>query len=156
MKARFTSMPVLHVAVWALVAVHVSHASAQGQRRSTEQVPSGTSVSTARVELRSTLDKYCVSCHNDRLKTADLTLQSADVDLVGVHPDMWEKVARKLRTHEMPPPGRLRPDPATYSALAAQLEAALDNASAASPNPGRVAVHRLNRVDVVVRHVNAL
>ena len=108
MKARFASMPVLHVAVWALVAFPVSHASAQ------------TSVSTPRVELRATLDKYCVSCHNDRLKTADLTLQSADVDLVGVHPDMWEKVARKLRTHEMPPPGRLRPDPATYSALAAQ------------------------------------
>ena len=70
------------------------------------------------MELRATLDKYCVACHNDRLKTADLTLQGADVDLVGVHPDVWEKVARKLRTHEMPPPGRPRPDATTYSALA--------------------------------------
>ena len=147
MTARFSSMPVLQVALWALVAVHVSHASAQAQRRSTEQVPSVTSISTARVELRSTLDKYCVSCHNDRLKTADLTLQSADVDLVGTHPDVWEKVARKLRTHEMPPPGRPRPDAATYGALAAQVEAALDKASAANPNPGRVAVHRLNRAE---------
>ena len=108
---------------------------------------SGTSVSTTRVELRATLDKYCVSCHNDRLKTANLTLQSGDVDLVGAHSDVWEKVARKLRTHEMPPPGRPRPDAATYSALASQLETALDKASAASPNPGRVAVHRLNRVE---------
>ena len=89
----------------------------------------------------------CVACHNDRLKTANLTLQSGDVDLVGVHPDVWEKVARKLRTHEMPPPGRPRPDASTYSALAAQLETALDKASAANPNPGRVAVHRLNRAE---------
>src|SRR6187399_3077572 len=101
MKARFTSMPVLYVALWALVAVQVSHVSAQGQRPSTEQAPSGTSASTARVELRPTLDKYCVSCHNDRLKTGNLTLQSGDVDLVAVHPDVWEKVARKLRTQEM-------------------------------------------------------
>jgi Protein of unknown function (DUF1592)/Protein of unknown function (DUF1588)/Protein of unknown function (DUF1585)/Protein of unknown function (DUF1587)/Protein of unknown function (DUF1595) len=147
MKARFTSMPVLYVALWALVAVQVSHVSAQGQRPSTEQAPSGTSASTARVELRPTLDKYCVSCHNDRLKTGNLTLQSGDVDLVAVHPDVWEKVARKLRTHEMPPPGRPRPDASTYSALATQLETALDKASVANPNPGRVAVHRLNRAE---------
>ena len=147
MKARFTSMPVLQVALWALIAVQLSHASAQGQGRSPEQVPSGTSVSTARVELRATLDKYCVACHNDRLKTANLTLQSGNVDLVGVHPDVWEKVARKLRTHEMPPPGRPRPDASTYSLLATQLETALDKASAANPNPGRVAVHRLNRAE---------
>ena len=147
MKARFTSMPVLYVALWALVAVQVSHVSAQGQRPSTEQAPSGTSASTARVELRPTLDRYCVSCHNDRLKTGNLTLQSGDVDLVAVHPDVWEKVARKLRTHEMPPPGRPRPDASTYSALATQLETALDKASVANPNPGRVAVHRLNRAE---------
>ena len=145
MKARFLSITVLHVALWTLVAVHVSDVSAQGQRRST-QVPSDTSSAT-RAELRPTLDKYCVSCHNDRLKTADLTLQGADIDLVGAHPDVWEKVARKLRTHEMPPPGRPRPDASTYSALATQLETALDKASAASPNPGRVAVHRLNRTE---------
>ena len=120
MKAGFTSMAVLQGALWALVAVQVSHASAQGQRRSTEQVPSGTSVSTSRVELRATLDTSCVACHNDRLKTANLTLQSGDIDLVGVHPEAWEKVARKLRTREMPPPGRPRPDAATYGAVAAR------------------------------------
>ena len=146
MKARFASTPV-QVALWALVAVQVGHVSAQAQRRPAGQAPAGTSVSTPRVELRATLDKYCVSCHSDRLKTANLTLQSGDIDLVGVHPDVWEKVARKLRTHEMPPPGRPRPDRATYSALTAQLEAALDKASAANPNPGRVAVHRLNRAE---------
>src|SRR4029450_6753514 len=102
MKARFTSMPVLYVALWALVAVQVSHVSAQGQRPSTEQIPSGTTASTARVDLRPALDKYCVPCHNDRLKTGNLTLQGGDVDRVGVHPEMWEKGARERRTHERP------------------------------------------------------
>lgn len=146
MKARFRSTPLVYAALWALVVVHMSDVSAQGPRRTPEQVPSGRSVSTT-AELRSTLDKYCVSCHNDRLKTAGLTLQSADISLIGAHADMWEKVARKLRTHEMPPPGRPRPDAATSSALAVQLENALDKASAANPNPGRVAVHRLNRAE---------
>ena len=147
MKNRFTSTAVVQAALWALVAVQVSHASAQGQRRSAEQVPPAAAVSAARVELRAALDKYCVSCHNDRLKTAGLTLEHGNVDLVGVQPDVWEKVARKLRTHEMPPPGRPRPDASTYSALAAHLETALDKASAANPDPGRVAVHRLNRAE---------
>ncbi len=60
---------------------------------------------------------------------------------------MWEKIARKFRTHEMPPPGAPRPDGATYAAVTAHLENALDAAAAAIPNPGRVPVHRLNRTE---------
>ena len=66
---------------------------------------------------------------------------------VGDAAEAWEKVARKLRTREMPPPGRPRPDDGTYRAAAAALESALDSASAARPNPGRVPVHRLNRTE---------
>src|SRR5438093_9625979 len=63
------------------------------------------------------IDKYCVTCHNERLKTAGLTLDKADIDHAGASPELWEKVLRKLRTREMPPPGRPRPDSATYTAL---------------------------------------
>ena len=38
------------------------------------------------------LDKYCVTCHNARLKTAGLLLDSLDVDHVGDHAEEWEKV----------------------------------------------------------------
>src|SRR5690349_1535653 len=96
---------------------------------------------------RAVLDKYCVSCHNDKVKTAGLSLAGIDVGQAGEASAVWEKVARKFRTHEMPPPGRPRPDNETYSAMAAQIEMALDNAAAARPNPGRVAIHRLNRVE---------
>src|SRR5712692_8470725 len=99
------------------------------------------------LEPRAVLDKYCVSCHNERLKTAGLTLDKMDVGHVSDGAELWEKVARKLRTREMPPPGRPRPDQATYDAMASRLENALDAAAATNPNPGRVAVHRLNRTE---------
>jgi hypothetical protein len=82
-----------------------------------------------------------------KAKTAGLQLDSLDLEHVGDHAETWEKVARKLRTHEMPPPGLPRPDPAAYTEATAQLETALDAAASAKPNPGRVAVHRLNRAE---------
>lgn len=96
-------------------------------------------------QARAVIDQYCITCHNAKLKTAGLELDTLDVTHPGEHAQAWEKVARKLRTAEMPPAGLPRPDPATYRAVVAQLEGALDAAWAAKPNPGRVVVHRLNR-----------
>jgi mono/diheme cytochrome c family protein len=90
----------------------------------------------------------CVTCHNDRLKTGGLSLQSADLANAPAHADVWEKVLRKLRTGEMPPATvRVRPDARTAGALQAYLETALDAAAVAHPNPGRAPVHRLNRAE---------
>src|SRR5213596_365066 len=48
----------------------------------------------------------------------------------------------------MPPPGMPRPDEHTYDALVSSLEASLDNAAAAKPNPGRTdTFRRLNRTE---------
>jgi hypothetical protein len=108
--------------------------------------------------LRPVLDRYCITCHNQRLKTAGLVLEGIDLARVGREADTWEKVARKLRTHEMPPPGLPRPDHDTSDRAASALEAALDAAAAEHPNPGRVIVHRLNRTEYVnaVRDLLAL
>ena len=91
------------------------------------------------------INSYCVSCHNGRLKTAGLELDRLDLQQVAGHAEQWEKVVTKLRTGEMPPPGRPRPDAAAYREVAATLEKELDAAAAARPHPGRVPVHRLNR-----------
>jgi hypothetical protein len=91
------------------------------------------------------LNKYCVTCHNGRLKTAGLQIDSLDANHVADHAQQWEKIVTKLRTGEMPPPGRPRPDAAVYAAVATALEGELDAAAAATPHPGRVPVHRLNR-----------
>ena len=98
--------------------------------------------------VRPVLDRYCVSCHSQRLKTGGLALDQVDVEQVHEHADLWEKVVWKLRSASMPPVGLPRPDPATYSAVASSLEQALDREAAAAPNPGRTpAMHRLNRAE---------
>jgi mono/diheme cytochrome c family protein len=96
---------------------------------------------------RATVERYCIGCHNAKLKTAGLVLDVTDLERAGDHPELWEKVVRKLRTGEMPPAGMPRPDKATYAGAASELETVLDAAAASKPNPGRVPVHRLNRAE---------
>ena len=94
------------------------------------------------------LSRYCVTCHNERTRTAGLLLDQVDIEQVARDPAVWEKVVRKLRTGLMPPDGRPRPDAATYASLVSHLETALDRAAETAPNPGWPAqVHRLNRAE---------
>ena len=106
---------------------------------------------TQGADERALLDRYCVTCHNDRILTAGLSLQSLDLEHVGENAgevERWEKVVRKLRTRAMPPPGRRRPIEAEYEQAATRLETALDAAASTHANPGqRPAVHRLNRAE---------
>jgi hypothetical protein len=74
-------------------------------------------------------------------------LDKLDVDHAGSNAEAWEKVVRKLRVGAMPPQGMPRPDRATMDSLAASIEASLDRAAAAAPNPGRPVLHRLNRTE---------
>ncbi len=116
-------------------------------------------VPTARISARQTqaaavpatravLDQYCIACHNERLRTAELALDTVDATTPEADPELWERVIAKLRAGSMPPPRRPRPDAATYDAVAGRLEATLDRAWTADPNPGRgSAVHRLNRTE---------
>ena len=97
---------------------------------------------------RELVTAYCISCHNSKLKTGGLALDSIDTDHVANAAETWEKVIAKLRSRVMPPVGVRRPDNATYDKVAAWLETELDRAAAAHPNPGRSAsLHRLNRVE---------
>ncbi len=106
-----------------------------------------TSGATPTLSPRAVLDRYCVTCHNERLRTGGLALDTVDPERVGDDAEVWEKVVRKLRTGMMPPSPRRRPDAATYASTVAYLETALDIAAAADPDPGRPAVHRLNRAE---------
>ncbi len=96
---------------------------------------------------RALLDKYCVACHSDKLKTGGLTLQSADLTNIPAGAGTWEKVIHKLSLGAMPPQGMPRPDQASVNGLVSWLETTIDRASAANPNPGRATLHRLNRTE---------
>jgi len=98
-------------------------------------------------DYRGLLNRYCVTCHNSKLKTAGLMLDTLDVGRVTDNAEVWEKVIRKLRTSAMPPAGLPRPDKAAYDSFATYLEGALDSPAAAKPNPGRPGIHRLNRAE---------
>src|SRR5580693_5030552 len=112
----------------------------------TEKGRSTTDVRSAATE-RALLDQYCVTCHNDRMKTANLSLQQLDLATVGDHPELWEKVVRKLRAGVMPPPDVKRPPLAEYEGLRDWLEAEIDRKAATRMNPGSVVLHRLNRTE---------
>jgi hypothetical protein len=98
-------------------------------------------------QTKEALDQYCVTCHNARLKTGGLVLDTASLEHVAADPGTWEKVVRKLRLGVMPPLGARRPDAATYDRLISSLEGELDAASVAHPYPGRPVLHRLNRAE---------
>ncbi len=72
-----------------------------------------------RFPRRRLVNKYCVSCHNQKLKTANLMLDRADSENVANSAETWEKVIVKLRSRAMPPAGMPRPDNATYDSVAA-------------------------------------
>src|SRR3954467_1837085 len=105
-----------------LAALLVALVSASGFQGVRQEAPASTGTPAAAApSQRELLNKYCVSCHNEKLKTANLMLDKMDVDKVTEHPEIWEKVIRKLRTGAMPPSGSPRPDAAGYDSLAGYL-----------------------------------
>jgi hypothetical protein len=94
------------------------------------------------------LDRYCTGCHNDAELAGEQSFERVAVSDVAANPELWEHVVRKLRGRLMPPPGEPRPDTEEITAFVASLEGYLDAAAAQrGPEPGRVAVHRLNRTE---------
>src|SRR6202035_2855703 len=86
------------------------------------QTPAPKAPDSAVTPARELVSKYCVSCHNQKLKTANLVLDNADAVHVFNSAETWEKVIVKLRSRSMPPPGIPRPDNATYNTVANWLE----------------------------------
>src|SRR4051812_35629705 len=112
------------------------------------QQPSAPAGAAPATPARALVSQYCVTCHNEKVKSGNFLLDKADAEQVGNSPEAWEKVIVKLRSRAMPPPGIRRPDNATYDAVTAWLETELDRAASAHPNPGRPAdFHRLNRTE---------
>ncbi len=128
-------------AVLGIVAVLSCHATARAQQVAT--VP--TVLATSAASERALIDQYCVTCHNQRLKTGGLALDQLDLAQMHDHAEIWEKVVRKLRAGMMPPSGMRRPDPPVMESMVTFLEKELDRDAA--PNLTPPGMHRMNRTE---------
>jgi mono/diheme cytochrome c family protein len=141
--------------VAAVVLLFVSCSVGSAQSPDSTAAPNSASPNPHRVLV----NRYCVACHNERLKTAGLTLDKANLDAPASDATTWEKVLRKLQAGQMPPQGMPQPPAAERDELARYLETSLDASAIANPNPGRrAATHRLNRAEYIntVRDLLAL
>ena len=111
-----------------------------------QQQPAATAAASPH---QTVVSRYCVTCHNEKLKTGGLVLATVDVDTVSAaNAEVLEKVVRKLQARAMPPRGMPRPDEAVYQSFVSHLETSLDRFAAANPNPGRPdTLRRLNRTE---------
>jgi mono/diheme cytochrome c family protein len=116
------------------------------QNRAVGQTPAGTSDKAAPDQNRAMLNTYCVGCHNTRLKTGGLALDSLDLQSAADDAQIWEKALRKLRGHLMPPPGAPQPPQKEVDSFVAWMENSLDS-HAKGPKAGHVPVQRLNRTE---------
>ena len=105
------------------------------------------SVTAASAQTKTLVNQYCLGCHNDKLKSGGFSWSKIDLAHPELNVEESEKVIRKVRAGLMPPAGIPRPDAATMKAFAASMETAIDQAAALHPNPGRPALHRLNRTE---------
>src|SRR5262245_25315034 len=110
---------------WFVTGLTVMSVSSTYYGAASPQQSTGTSAAPVGTH-RAMLNQYCVGCHNQQMKTGGLALNAVDVDDVSKNPDVWEKVARKLRARAMPPAGRPRPEEGAYNAFVSYLETSLD------------------------------
>ncbi len=140
-------------AVWAALLVGVGAQNAAPKRTVAPKAPSATAKAlapaptpqTQATDQNAVVKRYCVGCHNDRMKTGGLTLEHFDVAQAPQNAETAEAMIRKLQAGLMPPPGGPRPTPEAHAALVKTLETTIDSAAAARPNPGVRVFQRLNR-----------
>ena len=143
----------------ALISVGVSAAGKAPQTTTRTATPasSATKVSSTPsnvvappVAYQEMLNKYCVTCHNQKAKIpagAPLVLDTADLKNPAADPEIWEKVIRKIGVGAMPPQTSPSPGNAELAKFRTSLVTALDAAAAKNVNPGRFVLHRLNRTE---------
>ena len=120
-----------------------------------EAASRGSATTAAELDQSGLLNRYCVSCHNEKTKTGGLALDVVARGSVRDHAPVWEDVLHKLRAGAMPPPGMPRPDQAATARLITTLASELDTAPR---DPGRPLLRRLNRAEYgnVIRDLLAL
>ena len=125
----------------------VAYAQAIEAGAAARAASAGQAASARALPAQGVVDRYCVTCHNARMKAGGLALDALKVADAAREAQTWEKVVRKVRTGMMPPSGAPRPDRPALDGLAASVEDAIDRAASAAPDPGAPSLHRMNRTE---------
>ena len=91
------------------------------------------------------LKQYCSKCHNAEDWAGGVAFDTMTPEEIPDQAEIWEHAMRKLRGRLMPPPGQKQPPAEMIHSFVGWMENTLDTAAATRPDPGRVALHRLNR-----------
>jgi hypothetical protein len=151
MKRHFLAIPAASIAALGIAAAAGQSARPSAAATATpvasharaQTIPSlnGAESQTALVK------QYCVTCHSERGKAGGLSLAAFDAATIEQHPELGEKMIRKLRAGMMPPAGAKRPEGTVLDSFASALEGRIDRAAALRPNPGHRPFQRLNRAE---------
>jgi len=98
-------------------------------------------------ERKHMLMQYCTACHNDKAKTANMSVVPLNADNLPANLATWEKILRRLSVGEMPPRGMPRPPKEQITDFTNWLSTSLDKLGAAHPDPGRATLRRMNRAE---------
>jgi mono/diheme cytochrome c family protein len=142
------------IALTAVIGVQLlGSATAQNVPPATKPLPSAQRVSAPMGANATTDDRkkmlvqYCSGCHNDKMKTANMSVLPLDAANLDAHNPTWEKILRRVELGEMPPRGMKRPSKEQLADFTHWLEESLDKMGAAAPNPGRATLRRMNRAE---------
>ncbi len=108
-------------------------------------VAAAVTISVRAQDQQAVVNRYCLGCHNEKLKSGNFSWQKIDLAHVDQSAEQAERAIRMLHAGMMPPPGLPRPDAAGTNALVSYLENSIDRAAGVRPFPGAPALHRLNR-----------
>jgi mono/diheme cytochrome c family protein len=102
----------------------------------------------AQPDFQALIKTNCATCHNSALPkpAGGLALDKENVQTAAEHPEIWEKVVRKLRGRLMPPPGSPQPEQKDIDAFVAWMEGRLDS-NTKGPKAGYVPIQRMNRTE---------
>lgn len=100
-----------------------------------------------RNEVQPILKEYCQDCHGDGAKKGGVVLDEFDSPEALAKPDLWLKVLKNTRAGLMPPHGKPRPQDADLVRLEKWIKYSAFAIDPENPDPGRVTLRRLNRVE---------
>jgi mono/diheme cytochrome c family protein len=138
-----------HLADLLLAAAAIASALAAGLPQCVAAEPaSNPTAAGAESNPRQFVESYCIACHDDATKAGGLALAGLTAAPLAENAATWERVIRKLAARQMPPEEEPRPTEHEYRSAISALAKSLDEAAAASPNPGRTeSLRRLNRTE---------